>query len=226
MRTGVLFSGGKDSVLALYQAKQFEEVNCLITIESENPDSFMFHTPNIQLTKLQSKALGLPLVYVKTKGEKEKELKELENAIRIAKKAYGLDGIVTGAIASVYQATRIQRICNKLKLSCFNPLWLKCQFEILEELIKLKFKVLITGVFGDGLQSLIGKQLDNKLLAELRRANENFRINPAGEGGEFESFVLDMPLFRKKIVIQKFELLELSEYSRLIEIKRARLEPK
>ena len=61
MRLGVLFSGGKDSTLALHLAAEKEEVTCLITVVSKNKESYMFHTPNIDVTALQAEALALPL---------------------------------------------------------------------------------------------------------------------------------------------------------------------
>ncbi|MEM4243462.1 MAG: TIGR00289 family protein, partial [Candidatus Bathyarchaeia archaeon] len=76
MRLGVLFSGGKDSALALHKAAESAEIVCLITLVSENKESFMFHTPNIAITALQAEALGLPLIRKVTKGEPEKELKD------------------------------------------------------------------------------------------------------------------------------------------------------
>ncbi len=201
MRVGVLFSGGKDSTLALHYAKQYCEVSCLITVVSKNPHSYMFHTPNIDWVDYQAKAIGLEIVKVTTEGVKEKELKDLERAILLAKKRFNINGIVSGAVASVYQATRIQKICNKLKLECFNPLWLKDQFELLNELVKLKFEVIITGVFGEGLEGLIGRKVDESFINEIRRVYDKLRINPAGEGGEFESFVLDAPFFKQKLEI-------------------------
>ena len=81
MRLGVLFSGGKDSTLALHIAQEKEQVVCLITLLSLNKESYMFHTPNIDVTALQAEALGLPRVAKTTAGEKEKELADLEDAI-------------------------------------------------------------------------------------------------------------------------------------------------
>ena len=60
-RPALLFSGGKDSTLALHLAAQKEQVVCLITVASKNKESYMFHTPNIDVTALQAEALGLPL---------------------------------------------------------------------------------------------------------------------------------------------------------------------
>ena len=114
MRLGVLFSGGKDSTLALHYAAEKEEVTCLITLLSKNKESFMFHTPNIEVSSLQAEALGLPQVTKITEGKKEEELFDLEDAIAQARKKFQIEGVVTGAIESVYQAERVQRICHRL----------------------------------------------------------------------------------------------------------------
>ncbi|MDD3374055.1 MAG: diphthine--ammonia ligase, partial [Methanoculleus bourgensis] len=114
MRLGVLFSGGKDSLFACWKAMQHEEVACLITVVSRNPESYMFHTPNIHLAGLQAEAAGLPLVEVETAGEKEAELLDLKRALLEARDRFGIEGVVTGAILSVYQATRVQRLCHEL----------------------------------------------------------------------------------------------------------------
>src|SRR3989304_4478691 len=116
MKLGVLFSGGKDSTFAAWKAMQKEKVVCLITVVSENEESYMFHTPNIKLTELQAEAMGLPIVVQKTRGEKEKELEDLRKAIKQARQKYKIRGVVTGAIASTYQATRVQKICDELDL--------------------------------------------------------------------------------------------------------------
>jgi len=205
MKLGVLFSGGKDSTLATWLAKkQGYEIGCLITLISKNPHSYMFHTPSIKQTKKQAKAMKIPLIKIKTKGEKEKELRDLEKAIEKAKKEYGIEGIVTGAVESVYQASRIQKICDKLDLECFNPLWQKDQISLLEDLIKNKFSVVITGVFAYPLnEKWLGRKIDKKFVEEVKELNKKYKINPAGEGGEFETFVLHAPgLFKKELKIK------------------------
>lgn len=206
MRLGVLFSGGKDSTLALHIAKKYEhEISCLISIVSENKESFMFHTPSISKTSAQAKAMGIPLIVQETKGEKEIELKDLKKAIERAKKEFYIEGIVTGAVESVYQASRVQKICDELNLECFNPLWLKDQFELLNDLIKEKFEVIITGVFAYPLDKhWLGRKIDKKFIEEMKKLNEKHKINPAFEGGEMESFVLNAPLFRKKLKVKGF----------------------
>jgi len=205
MKLGVLFSGGKDSTLATWIAKkQGYEISCLITLVSENPHSYMFHTPSIKQTEKQAKAMKIPLITKKTKGKKEIELHDLEKAIVAAKKKYKIEGIVTGAVESIYQTSRVQKICNKLDLECFNPLWQKSQIELLEELIKNKFEVIISGVASEGLdESWLGRRIDGNMIKELKELVNKYKINPAFEGGEAETFVLYAPsLFKKSLKIK------------------------
>ncbi len=207
MKLAALFSGGKDSTLAAYMAKQAgHELACLISLKSENEHSFMFHTPSISATQQQAKAMNIPLIEQLTKGKKETELRDLEVAINQAIKQYKIDGIVTGAVESVYQATRIQNICNKLNLEVFNPLWQKPQLELLNDLIENKFKVIVTGIAAYPLDmKWLGREINQKFISDIKVLSEKYKINPAGEGGEFESFVLDCPLFRKPLKIKSYK---------------------
>jgi diphthine-ammonia ligase len=202
MRLGVLFSGGKDSTLALHYAAEKEEVTCLITLVSQNKESYMFHTPNIDISALEAEALGLPQINKTTQGEKEKELVDLQEAIAEAKEKFQIEGVVTGAVESVYQAERIQRICWELGLWCFNPLWKHDQKALLEELVKRGFEVVISGVFAYPLdEKWLGKRLDTQLISQLVELQRQYGLSPSGEGGEIETTVLDAPLFKQKIEI-------------------------
>jgi len=223
MRVGVLFSGGKDSTYALFKAWKKDEVICLITVISKNKESYMFHTPNIDITKLQAEAMSLPLIQVTTEGKKEEELKDLEKAIRGAKETFKIEGVVTGAVESVYQSERIQRICDNLDLSCINPLWKKDQEELLKEIINNKFKVIISGIFAYPLdEKWLGREIDEKTIKELVELRKKYHISPSGEGGEIETTVLDTPFFKKKIEILESEI-QAKDNSGVFIIKKARL---
>jgi len=200
MKLGVLFSGGKDSSYAAYLASQNNKLVCLITLHSKNLYSYMFHTPSISKTKLQAEVMNLPLIEVNTKGEKEKELNDLKDAIIEAKKKYKIEGIVTGAVESVYQASRIQKICDDLSLEVINPLWKKDQVRLLNELIENKFEVIITGVAAEGLdEKWLGRKIDKNFIEDMKVLNKKYGVSFSGEGGEFESLVLDCPLFKRKL---------------------------
>lgn len=207
MKLGVLFSGGKDSHLAAWIAKkEGHELTCLITLESKNKESYMFHTPSISSTKVQAEAMGIPLLKVLTRGEKEEELNDLTKAIKKAKSDYAIKGIVTGAVESVYQSSRIQKICLELGLICFNPLWQRNPEELLKELIEEGFEAIVVGVFAYPLEkNFLGKKIDEVFILEMKRLNKKYGIHIAGEGGEYESFVLFGPLYRKRLEVKSFK---------------------
>ena len=215
MKLASLFSGGKDSVYSAYlMQKEGHEITCLISILSENLESYMFHTPSIEKTKKQAEVMNIPLIIERTKGEKEIELEDLKRAIKRAKDEYGVEGIVTGALHSVYQATRIQKICDELGLECFNPLWHKDEMEYLKELIRENFKVIIVGVFAYPLdKTWLLREIDQKFIDDVKVLNEKYKIHVAGEGGEFETFVVNCPMYSRELKVVGHRVSEEGEHS-------------
>lgn len=223
LKLGVLLSTGKDSIYALHIMNGLNyDVNCLITVDSKNKDSFMFHTPNVNLAKLQAKALELPLIEQKTKGNKEDELKDLQKAIQKAKEKFNIQGIVSGAIFSNYQRSRIEKICDDLNLKVFAPLWHTDQEAYMKTLIKEDFKFILTAIAADGLsKNDLNKVVDQEFLEKLKQLKTE--INLAGEGGEFESLVLDAPLFKKQLKILKSSVEKTGSHSARLNISKSEL---
>jgi len=183
----------------------------------------MFHVPNIEVTGRQAEAIGLPIVQRRTKGKKERELEDLEKAIGTAKADFDLEGIVTGAVKSMYQSTRVQRICKRLGLWCFNPLWLKDEIELLNELVKGKYEVVISGVFAYPLdEKFLGRKLDSEMIQKLERLRDEYGLSPAGEGGEIETTVIDAPFFKKRLEILDYDV-SYKDYSGVFRIKDVRM---
>ena len=203
MRVGILFSGGKDSTYAAHLAKQKgDELRCLITLSPARSDSYMFHYPNIRWTALQAQAMRLPQVSLETKGVKEDELVDLRKAIETAKRDYSIEGVYTGALASVYQKSRVERICNELGVKAVSPLWHIDQITHLTNIVANHFEVIMTGVAALGLdESWLGRLLDKEAIRDLARLQAKYGVNPGLEGGEGETFVLDCPLFDRRIEI-------------------------
>lgn len=215
MKVAILFSGGKDSVYAAYLVKQAgNELACAIVMKSENKDSYMFHTPSIEKAERQVDVMGIPLLVHRTKGEKEEELEDLTDAIRIAKEKYGVEGVVTGALHSEYQASRIGKICEELGVKSINPLWHREEIGYLNELIDNDFDIVITAVAAYPLDdSWLGRKIDEKFIEDVKVLKEKYKIHPAGEGGEFETFVLNCPLFERGLKIKSFEDSSTGEHS-------------
>lgn len=205
MKLAALVSGGKDSLYAAYLAKQQgHKIKYIISIVSENPESYMYHVPNAQLVKRQAELMGIPLIQKNTKGVKEEELVDLVKALKKISKE--IDGVVTGAVASVYQKSRIDKICEALKLKSIAPLWGKDPQKVVEEIIAANFDVIIAAVAAPPLDdNWLGRKLNKSALNELINLNKLYKISVNGEGGEYESFVLDCPLFKEKIVVDASE---------------------
>ncbi len=228
MKLAALYSGGKDSTMALYWAlRQGHEVKCLITLHPQRNDSYMYQVPNVTFTRYHGKALGIPLLTTKTSGVKEKELKELFEILKLAKKKYGIEGVTAGALASDYQKQRVEKICRKLKLKCFAPYW-HCDIEeYLQEIIDAGFKVVITAIAAEGLgKELLGKELTPELLSELKQICKKTRFHLGFEGGEAESIVLDGPIFKKRLEIVDSEIVMEGRNSGYLKIKKMRLSSK
>lgn len=221
MRVAALFSGGKDSVFSIYITQQYGwDVTTLVTLASENTDSWMFHSINIHLTELLAEALAIPLLKRTTKGEKEREVQDLQGIL----KDLPIDGVISGAIASEYQRTRIERVCDQLGIKSFTPLWHKKPELLLRDQLHAGFQSIIVGVFANGFdETWLGTSITEETIQKLLDLRNRFGINVAGEGGEFETLALDGPIFKKKLVIDEARK-EWHRDSGVLQVRRAHLQ--
>ncbi len=219
MKLAALISGGKDSSFAIYKAMQEgHEVTDLVTIKPEYEDSYMFHSANIHLTELISQACGIPLTVETSKGEKEKELDDLKRALKRVK----VEGVVAGAIESEYQASRVRHICEQLGLALYAPLWHKDPESLLREMIAC-MDIRMVKVAAAGMdESWLGRRFDERLIEDLKALHKKYRIHIAGEGGEYETLVLDAPYYRKRINLLETENVWMGDFG-VMKVIRAEL---
>lgn len=228
MRVCSLFSGGKDSTYALHWAalKGFE-IACLLTLRPHRIDSWMFHYPNIEWTKYQAEALGIQQVFYDTSGVKDLELEDLRRALNDVKVRLQVGGIVTGALLSDYQRMMINMVAHEVGLRVYSPLWRKNQATYLRDLYNGGFRFVLTSISTMGINPrLLGRVLTLDDIEELINSAQKYGFNPALEGGEGETFVVDAPLFRERVVIDDGEVQRLGQYSWIYIIKSVHLEPK
>ncbi|BCS91718.1 diphthine--ammonia ligase [Metallosphaera javensis (ex Sakai et al. 2022)] len=203
MKVCSLFSGGKDSTFALHWAilKGFE-VECLVTILPRRKDSWMFQYNNVELTEYQAEVLGISLVTVRSSGEKDAELSDLRMALKTVK-SRGAMGIVTGALLSDYQRMNINMLADELDLKVYSPLWRKDQERYMKELIEYGFEFIITSATAYGFPfELVGKVITMEDVERIVERSRKFGFNPAFEGGEAETFVINAPLFKRKLIVE------------------------
>ena len=220
MRVAALVTGGKDSALALYRAlKLGYEVEVLVTMIPQREDSWMFHFPNIHLADLFAKAVEISLVKAETVGIKETELKDLKNLLA----TLDIQGVVSGAISSRYQKKRIDKICQELNLESIAPLWQEDSMRLLKEIVNQNFEVIIVGVYAYGFdENWLGRKINSTTIKNLAELNDKHQISLVGEGGEYETLVLDAPFFKKRIQVLQTERIW-ENHSGYLLVKEAKL---
>jgi ABC transporter with metal-binding/Fe-S-binding domain ATP-binding protein len=220
MRVAALISGGKDSALALNRALHAgHEAKFLVTMLPKREDSWMFHFPNTHLTTLFAEAAAIPLITGQTEGVKEKELADLRRILAPLE----VEGIVSGAIASQYQKQRIDKICGELGFASITPLWGDDPLNLLRELVDQKFRAIITGVYAYGFDdNWLGRELNVDTINSLLDLHRRHHISIIGEGGEYETLVLDAPFFQKRIELTETEK-TWKDQSGNLRVKRAHL---
>ncbi len=205
MNLVALYSGGKDSTFSVYKAlEEDHQVSCLVTLLPDRDDSLFFHYPNACCTLYQAECMGLPLIYRKARCDSnEHELDALEQAFTEAKLTFAVDGTVTGGLASRFQQENFQRVCNKLDLRYYSPSWGVDQTQYMHRLLANNFMIMIVGVSAAGLdERWLGRIIDFQALSELENLSKKHGFSIAFEGGEAETFVLDCPIFKKRIEVK------------------------
>jgi diphthine-ammonia ligase len=199
MRLASLFSGGKDSTYAAHLASLSEDkIVCLVTMRSEREDSWMFHTVNVHLSPVLAKAIGIENFVVETSGEKEREVDDLMRALE----GQDVDGLVTGAVASTYQKSRVDKICDELGLRHVAPLWGRSSTELIDEVLDAGMEFMITAVAARGLdETWLGRVIDRAAARDLKGLSRRYGFDVCGEGGEMETLVLDAPWFGSRLEI-------------------------
>ncbi len=206
MKLAALFSGGKDSTYSIFKTQNDgNNVECLVSIFPESEESLLLHYPNIEITKLQSKSMRIPQIYMHSSSSKtDYELVAIEKILKKAKEDYKIDGLVHGGILSEFQKKNFEKICSNLNLHIVSPLWNQNQKEYMQSLIDSKFHFIIVSVSSDGLdESWLGKEITSSQLEKLEKLSQRHGFNLTFEGGEAETLVTDCPLFSYPIKIQK-----------------------
>lgn len=223
MRVAALFSGGKDSTYAAYVAIQRGwELTHLVSILPQDRDSMLFHVPNVHLTALLADASGRPLI---TETAATGEAGELD-ALRRAFRRLDVDGVVVGAIASDYQNERVNRVAEELGLRVFAPLWRRDPRIVVRDYIDSGFEIVFSSVSAEGLDAhWLGRRWDDRTVEELLRLAATCGIHPCGEGGEFETLVLDAPFFSRRLEILRAEAVW-SGRAGVWHVREAKLVPK
>eukprot|EP00750_Incisomonas_marina_P014731 INCI17830.1.p1 GENE.INCI17830.1~~INCI17830.1.p1 ORF type:complete len:953 (+),score=139.74 INCI17830.1:139-2859(+) len=214
-----LVSGGKDSIYAMMEAMRIgHTIVCVANLHpadenDEDVDSWTYQTIGHGVVPAVAEALQLPLVrapisgssvntelnYTRTDGDEVEDLFKLIQLV-LARFPH-VTAVLSGAVLSNYQRTRVEDVCMRLGLTPMAFLWQRDQRELVEEMLDAGVKATIAKVACIGLgRRHIGRQLE-AVLPDLLTLHDSFGVHVAGEGGEYETLTVDAPIYHSKIVL-------------------------
>jgi ABC transporter with metal-binding/Fe-S-binding domain ATP-binding protein len=199
-----LYTGGKDSHTAtLIAMKDYKlEPGLLLTILTPRDDSYLLHTANIKWAKIHAHIMGIPFEEIEISGSNEDREVEIVIGEIVAK--YGVDAIVTGGIASMYQKKRFDAFARNVGVDHIAPLWGLDQEKILRlEVLEYGVGFMIVAAMAMGFtEDWVGRVIDDgKSVEALLKLARKYSFSPVGEGGEYESYVVSSPAFKGKRLI-------------------------
>uniref|UniRef100_A0A2M4AJ88 Diphthine--ammonia ligase n=1 Tax=Anopheles triannulatus TaxID=58253 RepID=A0A2M4AJ88_9DIPT len=217
MRVVALVSGGKDSTYNMMQVTaEGHEVVALANLhpkDRDELDSYMYQTVGHQGIEKLAEAMELPLYRRMTRGHsintkrhyeptEDDEVEDLYELLAEVQREQQVEAVAVGAILSDYQRVRVENVCARLNLISLAYLWRRDQTELLQEMIDCQVHAIIIKVAALGLMPdrHLGKSL-KEMQPHLLLMREKYGLNVCGEGGEYETFTLDCPLFRSRIVV-------------------------
>ena len=214
-KLAALFNSRKDSAYATYlMKKKGYDIACLISMINENLYSCMFTASAAKIVELQAEAMDLPVIIKKTDGKEEEEKNGLMQALSEAKAKYDIHGIIMGIRHSKSKKENIERVCSKLGLEVHSPIWEIDSEKEMYDIVAAGFHIIFTSVAARGLNhGWLGRKIGKRDINKLVALKKECGINVAGEAGEFETLVIDCPMFKKKLVINRFTILEKNEFT-------------
>lgn len=202
------FSGGKDSVLALYKAMQVGEAVGLIVMLEEKGKRSRSHGMPPELIHAQAKSIGLP---VNTAAASWTDYEKVFMRLLEKAKNQGAEVLVTGDLDMPEHGCWHETVTKNAGLKLGMPLWEMNHREAVEEFINLGFETIIVTVnLSLGMrEDDLGRTLTHEYVKELEARG----IDPCGEGGEFHTTVIDGPIFKHPIPVRKCEIIKQGEYA-------------
>ncbi|GAC1553294.1 MAG: diphthine--ammonia ligase [Collimonas sp.] len=193
----VSWSGGKDSCLALWRARQNGmQIKRLITALDESGQRARSHGVPPALLQAQADALSVPLAFYSASWQQYEE--KFIAALRDAHDA-GIRHAVFGDIDLQAHRDWEEKVCTQAGLQASLPLWNQPRRQLVDEFLALGFKALVVCINGNHLsQDFCGREFDAAFLADLPPG-----VDACGENGEFHTFVYDGPAFAHAVAFRR-----------------------
>ena len=216
MKFVALVSGGKDSCYNICECLRLgHELTVMANLRPkegrpEEIDSYMYQTVGYKSVDKLAKCAGVPLVHKSISEDESSVVTELAQLLLEIKHKFGVEGVSAGAIGSSYQQQRVDKACALAGMRSLTFMWQRDQCQLLEDIVASGVDARIIKVASLGLNSRhLGLPLKTAK-DELISLHKKLGIHPCGEGGEFETFVVDAPFFKQRLEIVEPQVVQLS----------------
>jgi len=196
----VSWSGGKDSCFACYQAIAGGlKVRYLLNMVTEDGKRSWTHGLSAKMLQMQSQATGIPLLQRRTTMANYEV--DFKNAL-LALKQEGISGGVFGDIDFEEHRQWDERVCRDVDFTPHLPLWGQSQEKILSDFIASGFEAIVVVVRADLFdEEWLGRKIDLDFVKDLNELKKTKNITPCGEAGEYHTFVINGPLFNRRLEV-------------------------
>lgn len=202
-KAAVLWTGGKDSALALHASLNLYDIRSLICFVPA--DNRQFYAHPTQLMTLQAQKIGIRIDFLEISEPYKASYREQIEMIRDR----GIEVLITGDISTVGGMPNwIDEVAAGL-VGVEKPLWELDRGAVLDTLVSNQFEVICSLSYKRHFQTTItGRRLDSELISELKQ----LPIDPCGEQGEYHTWVLNAPFFKAPIQLKGTRIVDAPEY--------------
>jgi len=226
MKVAILYSGGKDSSYAVQYAKEKGwDIKYLLSVKPTRTDCYLFHFATVEHTKELADILNIPHILETCDVADPK--KEAEIVKRVVENNM-VDAVVLGGTGlQETQIRSIQEALMPLGVEAFASHAGMDHDEVMQEMVNKGYKIMITQIASMGLdKSWLGRIVDKETLRELFERSTKFGFHCGGEGGYYDTLVVDGPIFDKRLEIIEAEPSMESEYAGHLVVTELKVMPK
>lgn len=229
MNIAILYSGGKDSTFAIQNAiEKGWSIKYLISVKPTRKDCYLFHYATVEHTKDLAKILNIPHILLKCSvADPKKEAEIVKKAVERQQRKAKVDAIVLGGTG--LQETQLRSIQNALrpsKIEVFAAHSGEDHDLVMEQMLNNGYEILITQVASDGLVQWLGKKITKENFAQFKKDSVKYGFHVGGEGGYFDTLVVDAPIFKKKLLVEGYKTTIEDNYCGHLEITKYNLADK
>ena len=202
MKVVASWSGGKDSCFACFKAlEQGYKVSHLVNFISREFRRVSFHGTRAHLISRQAQAIGIPLAQSTVPPDMSLYERIFKQAVSSLKRS-GVEGMVFGDIYLQEHRDWIERVCGELGITPILPLWNMTPEHVLSDFVEAGFKAVVVSAKANIFdREWLGRLTDRKFLVDIKNLQLVKELDVCGEHGEYHTFVVDGPLFARRVQV-------------------------